>query len=122
MKKPQLQHRHSPVPYFSYVVGFLLSVITTLIAYFFVVNELWPKEMLVYIVLGIAIVQLIVQMVFFLHIGRGSHWKALTFIFTIVLVLILVVGSVWVMDNLNYNMMEMNPQEMKEYMHENQGL
>lgn len=122
MKKPQLHDRHSPVPYFSYVVGFLLSVITTFIAYFFVVNELWPKEALVYIVLGIAVVQLVVQMVFFLHIGRGTHWKGLTFIFTIVIVLILVIGSVWVMDNLNYNMMEMNPEEMKQYMSENQGL
>lgn len=122
MKKPQLEHRHSPTPYISYVVGFVLSVITTLIAYFFVVNELWPKDVLVYIVLGIAVVQLIVQMVFFLHIGRGSRWKGLTFVFTIVIVLILVVGSVWVMDNLNYNMMEMSPDEMKQYMSENQGL
>lgn len=122
MKKPELEHRHSPVPYVSYVVGFVLSIITTLIAYFFVVNELWSKEVLVYIVLGIAMVQLIVQMVFFLHIGRGTHWKALTFVFTAIIILILVVGSIWVMDNLNYNMMNMSPDEMNKYMSEHEGI
>ncbi len=122
MKKPQLEHRNSPVPYFSYIVGFFLSVVTTFIAYFFVVNELWPKEMLVYIILAIAVVQLVVQMVFFLHIGRGTRWKTMTFVFTIVIVLILVIGSVWVMDNLNYNMMDMSPNEMTEYMSEHEGI
>lgn len=122
MKKPQLQDRHSPVPYFSYVVGFVLSVVTTLIAYFFVVNELWPKEVLTYVVLGIAVVQLVVQMVFFLHIGRGTRWKTLTFAFTAIIVLILVIGSIWVMDNLNYNMMHMSPDEMHQYMSEHEGI
>jgi len=122
MKKPELHTRHSPVPYKSYVIGFILSIITTLLAYFFVVNELWSTMVLVYVVLGIAVVQLIVQVVFFLHIGRGSRWKLVTFIFTLLVVLIVVVGSIWIMDNLNYNMMDMTPQEQRQYMSENQGI
>lgn len=122
MKKPQLEDRHSPAPYISYVVGFVLSVFTTLLAYFFVVNNLWPKEVLVYVVLAIAVVQLVVQVVFFLHIGRGSRWKLLTFIFTILIVGIVVVGSIWIMENLNYNMMTMSPDEMRQYMSENEGI
>jgi len=122
MKKPQLEHRHSPVPYLSYVIGFVLSVLTSLLAYFFVVNNLLPKESLVYVVLGIAVVQLVVQMVFFLHIGRGSHWKLLTFVFTVLVVGVVVVGSIWIMNNLNYNMMDMSPDEMRQYMSENEGI
>lgn len=122
MKKPQLGTRHSPVAYISYVVGFVLSILTTLLAYFFVVNNLWPKETLVYVVLTIAVVQLIVQMVFFLHIGRGSRWKLLTFIFSVLIVGIVVVGSIWIMNNLNYNMMDMSPDEMRQYMSENEGI
>jgi cytochrome o ubiquinol oxidase operon protein cyoD len=122
MKKPTLETRHSQVPYVSYVVGFILSVIATFIAYFFVVNELWAPELLVYIVLGIALVQLIVQMVFFLHIGRGSRWKGITFVFAIVIIFIVVVGTVWIMDNLNYNMMDMSPDEMHKYMSEHEGI
>ncbi len=122
MKKPQLDQRHSPVPYLSYVVGFVLSVLTTLLAYFIVVHDLWSKEVLVYVVLAIAVVQLIVQVVFFLHIGRGSRWKLATFLFTVLVVGIVVVGSIWIMNNLNYNMMDMSPDQMKQYMIENEGI
>lgn len=122
MKKPQLEHRHAPVPYISYVIGFLLSLLTTLLAYFIVVNHIWPPQVLVYTVLGIAVVQLVVQMVFFLHIGRGSHWKLLTFIFTLLVIAIVVIGSIWIMDNLNYNMMDMSPEEQRQYMSEHEGI
>jgi cytochrome o ubiquinol oxidase operon protein cyoD len=88
----------------------------------FVVNELWPTQALVYIVLAIAVIQLVVQMVFFLHLGRGSRWKALTFYFTLLIVAIIVVGTIWIMNNLNYNMMRMSPDEMKDYMNKNQGI
>jgi len=122
MKKPQLEHRHSPVSYVSYVVGFILSIFTTLLAYFFVVNHLLPKEALIYTVLAIAVVQLIVQVVFFLHIGRGSHWKLVTFVFTVLVVGIVVVGTIWIMNNLNYNMMDMTPTEINQYMSHNEGI
>lgn len=122
MKKPQLEHRHSPVPYISYIVGFVLSIITTLLAYFFVVNELWSKDVLIYVVLAIALVQLVIQMVFFLHIGRGSRWKLLTFAFTVLIIGIVVVGSMWIMHHLNYNMMDMTPDEMHKYMRDNEGI
>lgn len=122
MQKPELHHRHSPVPYRSYVVGFVLSIATTFMAYFFVVHNLWPKEILVYVILAIAIVQLIIQMVFFLHIGRGSHWKVMTFVFTVLVVGVVVVGSIWIMNNLDYNMMNMTPDEQKQYMSEHEGI
>lgn len=122
MKKLALEHRHSPVPYISYVIGFVLSIIATFVAYFFVVHHLWPKDMLVYVVLVIAVIQLVTQMVFFLHIGRGSHWKLITFSFTVLVVLIVVVGSIWIMNNLNYNMMRMTPEQMNQYMQHNEGI
>jgi len=122
MKKPQLDTRHDEAKYISYVVGFVLSVIATLIAYFFVVNHLWSKEILTYFVMGVAVVQLAIQAVFFLHIGRGSHLKLVTFVFAILIVLIVVIGTIWIMDNLDYNMMHMTPDQMKMYMHDNEGI
>lgn len=122
MKKPELQTQRHAAGYKSYIIGFILSIITTLLAYFFVVNELWSTDILIYLVLAIAVVQLVVQMVFFLHLGRGSRWKAVTFYFTLLVVIIVVVGTIWIMNNLDYNMMHMSPDEMKEYMHKNQGL
>lgn len=122
MKKPLLDSRRDDVRYVSYVVGFILSVAATLLAYFVVVNHLWPTDVLVYIVLGIAIVQLIVQTIFFLHIGRGSHVKVVTYLFALLMIVIIVGGSVWIMNNLDYNMMNMSPDQMNLYMHQHEGI
>ncbi len=112
----------APIRYRSYVLGFVLSIITTLLAYFLVVNKIFAPDILVYVVLAIAVAQLIIQVVYFLHIGRGSKWKLRTFIFTLIVVLIIVVGSVWIMKNLNYNMMDMSPDEQRQYMSEHEGI
>ena len=117
-----VEHRNADARYISYVVGFVLSILTTLAAYFVVVNHLWPMEIRVYIILGIAVLQLVVQSVFFLHIGRGSHWKLVTYLFAILVVLIVVVGTLWIMHNLDYNMMHMSPDQMVQYMKENEGI
>ena len=122
MIKAQLETRHHEAPYKSYVIGFILSVVATVIAYLLVVNEIWPKEMLIYIVMGIAVVQLVIQAVFFLHIGRGSRLKVVTFAFAILVVLIVVIGSLWITKNLNYNMMQMTPEQMQLYMLQNEGI
>jgi cytochrome o ubiquinol oxidase operon protein cyoD len=122
MSKFHLETSRDEARYISYVVGFVLSVVATLLAYFFVVNHVWPKEMLVYIVLGIAIVQLVVQAVFFLHIGRGSNLKIITFLFAILMLLVIVVGSIWIMNNLDYRMMQMTPEQMQLYMHQHEGI
>lgn len=122
MKNSELEKPRKASPYLAYVIGFVGSVLLTLLAYFIVVQNIWPKEVLVIAVLAIAVTQLIVQVVFFLHIGHGSRWKLLTFVFTVLVVAIVVVGSIWIMDNLNYNMMDMSPDEMRQYMNENEGI
>ncbi len=124
-------HNHTPTTslaparqslYRAYIVGFVLSLLTTIMAYFFVVSHIWPMQVTIYLVMTIAVLQLVVQMVFFLHIGNGSRWKLVTFIFTLLVVGILVVGTIWVMNHLNYNMMDMNPQQMHQYMSEHEGI
>lgn len=120
--KLRIESRHDEAQYFSYVVGFVLSIIATLIAYILVVDHVWPKDVLVYFVMGIAVVQLVIQAVFFLHIGRGSKLKLVTFVFALLVVLIIVVGSIWIMNNLDYTMMKMSPEQMHIYMIQHEGI
>ena len=125
MIKQKLDHRnhgHSNAKYRAYIIGFVLSMITTVLAYILVVNNVLPKEILIYAVMGIAVVQLVIQLVFFLHLGQGGRWKLVTFIFAVLIVLIVVVGSIWIMHNLDYNMMKMSPDQMTEYMKANEGI
>ena len=122
MNEPKLDHSHSSAKYISYVIGFVLSIATTLLAYFSVVYETLPKETLLYVVVVIAIIQLVVQLVFFLHLGRGSRWKVISLLFALLIIVIVVVGSLWIMYNLDYNMMNMTPDQMTQYMKENEGI
>lgn len=101
--------------YLSYTVGFVLSIVFTLAAYFLVVDKVLSGRQLVLAIVGLAVAQLFVQLVFFLHLGRESRprWNQMTFWFAALVVVIVVFGSIWIMENLDYNMM---PDEMNQYM------
>lgn len=89
----------------SYTVGFTLSVILTLAAYMLTVNDVLNGWTLVYTLAGLAIVQLAVQLLFFLHLGRESRprWNLTVMSFALMVVIILVFGSLWIMKNIQYN-------------------
>lgn len=105
-RDPSVDGRPLSAKVASYIIGFVLSVILTLLAYSLVVNGVLGGWNLIYALVGLAVVQLLVQLLFFLHLGRESEprWNLLVFDFTLVVVIILVVGSLWIMNNLHYNM------------------
>lgn len=110
----------------SYITGFVLSVILTLAAYFVVqihVNSehsIISHAILIPTILALAVVQLVIQLIFFLHLGSrsGGRTQLAIFIATIMLVLLIVIGSIWIMDHLNYNM---TPDQVNQYMQDQQG-
>lgn len=95
----------------SYVVGFVLSILFTLIPYFIVTKHLLGAQSIVGGITFFAVAQLFVQVVFFLHLHKKSkpHWNMVVFFFTLLIVAFLVVGSLWIMYHLNYNMMGATP-------------
>ena len=99
----------------SYVTGFITSVALTLAAYFAVVNHLLNGTSLIAAIVVLALIQFIVQLIFFLHFGRGEDgsWNLVIFFSTVGIIFILVVGSIWIMNHLNYNM---TPQQLQDYM------
>jgi len=101
----------------SYITGFILSIILTLVAYFAVMQKWFDGAGLIAFMMGLASIQFIVQLFFFLHLGSESkpRWKLAAFLFMFLVLIIIVGGSLWIMANLNYNMM-MTPEQMDEYM------
>ena len=99
-----------------YVIGFVLAVVLTLSAYSAVVYHVWTGVILTGVIMGLAVLQLIVQLVFFLHFGRGqdARWNMAAFFFMLIVLTILVAGSLWIMYSLNYNMMPSS--KMNTYM------
>lgn len=92
----------------SYIIGFLLSIIFTLIPFKLVMDHSFTNDILILVVVVFAILQLLIQLIFFLHLSTKSEsrWNLMAFLFTILIVAIVVIGSLWIMYNLNYNMMD----------------
>ncbi|NLS06129.1 cytochrome o ubiquinol oxidase subunit IV [Rhizobium sp. P32RR-XVIII] len=91
----------------SYVIGFVLSLLLTGLSFGAVMSGLVPGDAILPAITVLAVVQLIVQLVFFLHLGTSPEQRNNTTIFllTIMLIAIIVSGSLWVIHNANVNMM-----------------
>jgi len=106
----------------SYSIGFIASIVLTLSAYALVVMHLLPGMILLAVIFGLAFVQLIIQLVYFLHLGAesGGRWKLGMVIATAGLIFVIIGGSIWIMNHLNYSMMA-SPDQMQKYIDSQQA-
>lgn len=91
----------------SYTVGLFLSLVMTALAFGVVMTQAVPHGMRLAAIVVLCVLQLLVQLVYFLHLGSHPDQRANTAIFicTGFLIAIVVAGSLWVMHNANVNMM-----------------
>lgn len=100
-----------------YVVGFVLAVILTAIPFWLVMGHVLPTaQMTAVAVMGLAVIQVLVHMIYFLHMNARSEggWTLLALMFTLILVVITLSGSLWVMHNLNTHMMPATVHDMQQ--------
>jgi cytochrome o ubiquinol oxidase operon protein cyoD len=98
------------------MTGFVLAVILTASPFWLVMGKAFASTNTTsLIILGFAAVQIVVHRIYFLHMDAKSEsgWNMLALIFTIVLVVITLAGSLWVMYHMNTNMMPMSVHDMK---------
>ena len=114
-------HQDHDMPHGSfrgYMTGFILSIILTAIPFALVMtNALDSTTGTAIAVLSMALIQILVHMVYFLHMDRKTEggWSMLALIFTVIFVFITLAGSMWVMYHLNTNMMpQMSSDAMSE--------
>jgi len=90
-----------------YVAGFVLSVLLTFASFGAVMLDVVPRHLGLAAIVALCVVQLLVQLVFFLHMGaaRDQRQNTAIFICSALLIAIIVAGSLWVMHNANVNMM-----------------
>lgn len=96
----------------SYIIGFILSIILTLIAFYFVMQHVqnnhmaFSHEFLTWLIIALAFIQMLIQLFFFLHLGKKGQPKLnlVVLISFILIILIVVIASIWIMQHLNYNM------------------
>ena len=91
-----------------YLTGFLLSLLLTAIPFWLVMAKVLPTPTITtLVILAFAMVQVVVHMVYFLHMNPKSEggWNLIALIFTAVLLVIVLIGTLWVMHHMNTNMM-----------------
>lgn len=91
------------------VIGFTGSLILTMLAYFMIVSphlfHLQPTQVIPLIVI-LAILQSIVQLIFFLlWKEKDGYWNLIFYVSTVGIIFVIVFFSIWIMDTLNYRMM-----------------
>ena len=104
----------APSPLFVYTTGLFLAVLLTATS-FWAANTslLWPGG----VTLGLAVLaiaQMGVHLVFFLHITTGpeSTNNVLALAFGMLIVFVVVVGTMWIMVDMNQNMMMPSAESM----------
>ena len=106
-------HDHRDIGYHAtlkdYVIGFVLAAVLTVIPFWLVMAKVLPSNLTVIAILALAAVQMVVHMVYFLHLNARVEggWSVLALLFTVALLVIMLAGSIWVMYHLNANMMPM---------------
>jgi cytochrome o ubiquinol oxidase operon protein cyoD len=101
---------HAPVSRRVYLTGFLLSVVLTAIPFWAVMTHAFADPFVTSaLIVTAAVAQILVHTVCFLHVNARAEqgWTLLAYVFTAVLVLICISGSLWIMHHLNANMMPM---------------
>ena len=90
-----------------YLIGFALAVALTAIPFWLVIARPLANQPTALIIMAFAAVQMVVHMIYFLHMNRRAQggWSIMALLFTVVIVLIALSGSLWVMYHMNANMM-----------------
>lgn len=99
------EHGHGTLR--GYLIGFALSVVLTAVPFWLVMSEALAGNLAVAVIVTCAIVQIGVHSAYFLHLNTSGEggWTLLAYVFTAVIVIITIAGSLWIMYHLNTNMM-----------------
>jgi len=91
----------------SYITGFILSIILTVIPFWMVMNPGFSKTAIIVSIVALALIQIFIHLVYFLHLNNSpeGHWNIVSFVFTVLIVVLVVGGTIWIMINVMDNLM-----------------
>lgn len=104
------EHHHSGEAHGSlkeYAIGLVLSIVLTIIPFYMVMDGGWGNTLTFMAIAITAVAQVLVQLVFFLHMNGSSSqmWQTMSGVYAIFVVAFVIVGSLWIFQHLNHNML-----------------
>lgn len=99
----------------AYIIGFAASLLLTGVSFLLVIFKVLSDRHLIYSIVGLAVTQAILQLLFFLHLGQEGKpkWETFVFAFMVLVLLIVAGGSLWIMSDLDSRMMHDMTMEKK---------
>jgi cytochrome o ubiquinol oxidase operon protein cyoD len=91
-----------------YLTGFALAAVLTAIPFFIVMTgTISNRALAAFALIAFAVAQIVVHTFAFLHVNARAQggWTLVAYVFTVVIVVITIGGSLWIMQHLNLNMM-----------------
>lgn len=91
----------------SYNIGFLLAALLTIVPFGLAMFPSLPRAATFLLALVCAVAQILVHMMFFLHLttAREQRWSLVALVFSVVIIVLLVGLSLWIMYYVHYNML-----------------
>lgn len=110
----------------NYIIGFIGSLLLTLGSYLLVTNEVFSARVTFFVIIVFALEQFILQVFLFLHLGQEKKPKFNTaiFLYMAMTVIVIVIGTMWIMYNLDYNHAnhDMSPEETEKHLLEEENI
>lgn len=93
----------------AYLSGFVVCLLITCGSFSLVITNVISGPALIYTIVSLALLQALVQLLCFLHLGQEAkpRWESVIFYFMLLILLIIAIGSLWIMYDLNDRMMVM---------------
>ena len=107
---PGLETRGSHGSWRGYVIGYVLAILLTIAAFAIAPAKNMAPFSIEAALVVLAVAQMLVHLIFFLHISTAPAQKTniLAFTATMLIIGIVVIGSLWIMSHLASNMMPMD--------------
>lgn len=101
------QHDESHGSMKQYLIGLALSIVLTAIPFAAVMSGAMSTSLTYIIVLVCAAAQVMVQMIFFLHLDTSEkqYWNLMSGLYTVFILGFIIIGSVWIFEHLNHNLL-----------------
>ncbi|PCJ32005.1 MAG: cytochrome o ubiquinol oxidase subunit IV [Gammaproteobacteria bacterium] len=90
-----------------YVRGLIISILLTIVPFYMVMSGAWSDVATVIVISLAATAQVLVQMIFFLHMDGSSEqgWITMSAVYAVSIIVFVIAGSLWIFEHLNHNLL-----------------
>lgn len=86
-----------------YIKGFLISLILSIMPFLCILQNITNKNFKIFFIITCSTIQILTHLSYFFNLNfkLKNRWDTIAFIFSFIIISIIIIGSVWIMHHLN---------------------